>query len=95
MAKSEMDIKKLENIANRLRAIAHPMKIAIISLLEESIKFNVTEIHHKLKIEQATASHHLNILKNTGVLLSKRVGKQTFYFIKNNALKQIIDCVND
>jgi len=94
MAKTEIDIKKLEDAASRLRAIAHPMRIAIISLLDNSAKLNVTEIYARLKIEQAAASHHLNILKNKGVLSSKRAGKQTFYFLKNEALTQIIDCIN-
>jgi DNA-binding transcriptional ArsR family regulator len=94
MAKTEIDIKKLEDAASRLRAIAHPMRIAIISLLENSNRLNVTEIYARLKIEQAAASHHLNILKNKGVLSSKRAGKQTFYFLKNEALTQIIDCIN-
>ena len=94
MAKTEIDLKKLEDAASRLRAIAHPMRIAIISLLENNVKLNVTEIYAKLKIEQASASHHLNILKNKGVLSSKRDGKQTFYFLKNEALSSIIDCIN-
>jgi DNA-binding transcriptional ArsR family regulator len=94
MAKTEIDIKKLEKAANRLRAIAHPMRIAIISLLENNNRLNVTEIYQKLKIEQAAASYHLNILKSKGVLTSKRMGKQTFYFIRNEALKQILDCID-
>jgi len=94
MPKTEIDIKKLEDAASRLRAIAHPMRIAIISLLDNNVKLNVTEIYVKLKIEQASASHHLNILKNKGVLSSKRAGKQTFYFLKNEALTSIIDCIN-
>jgi DNA-binding transcriptional ArsR family regulator len=94
MAKTEIDIKKLEDAASRLRAIAHPMRIAIISLLDNNVKLNVTEIYAKLKIEQASASHHLNILKNKGVLSSKRAGKQTFYFLKNEAPTSIIDCIN-
>ena len=94
MSKTEIDLKKLEDAAGRLRAIAHPMRIAIISLLETHNKLNVTEIYSKLKIEQATASHHLNILKNKGVLISKRAGKQTHYSLKNDAIVNIIDCIN-
>ena len=94
MNKTEIDIKKLEDAAGKLRAIAHPVRIAIISLLETHTELNVTEIYSKLNIEQAAASHHLNILKNKGVLSSKRAGKQTFYFLKNEALVNIIDCIN-
>ena len=89
-----IDINKLEMAASKLRAIAHPMRIAIIDLLNASPKLSVTEIYEKLKIEQASASHHLNILKNKGVLVSKRDGKKIFYSLKSKSLKEIVDCIN-
>lgn len=89
-----IDINKLELAASKLRAIAHPMRIAIIELLNESPKLSVTEIYKSLKIEQASASHHLNILKNKGVLVSKREGKKIFYSLKNVSLTEIVECIN-
>ena len=94
MSKVTLDIKKLEEAASKLRVIAHPMRIAIIELLQDNKRLNVTEIYDKLNIEQASASHHLNLLKNKGVLSSKREGKNTYYFLKHNAINQIIDCIN-
>lgn len=94
MAKLVLDITKLEMAASKLRAIAHPMRIAIIDLLNEKQKLSVTEIYSKLDIEQASASHHLNILKNKGVLVSKREGKQIFYSLKSVTLTEIIECIN-
>jgi len=76
-----------------LRAIAHPMRIAIIDLLNET-QLSVTEIYNRLNIEQAAASHHLNILKSKGVLNSKRDGKKIYYSLKNQTLTEIIDCIN-
>lgn len=77
-----------------MRAMAHPMRIAIIDLLNNGNKMSVTEIYKKLKIEQAAASHHLNILKNKGVLNSQREGKKIFYSLKSNVLTEVIDCIN-
>jgi len=94
MAKLDLDITKLELAANRLRAMAHPMRIAIIELLQQKEKLSVTEIYKKLKIEQASASHHLNILKGKGVLASRRDGKKIYYSLRNKTLVQIIDCIN-
>jgi DNA-binding transcriptional ArsR family regulator len=94
MAKLILDVTKLEMAASKLRAIAHPMRIAIIDLLNEKGKLNVTEIYTHLDIEQAAASHHLNILKNKGVLTSRRAGKQIFYSLKNVTLTEIIECIN-
>jgi DNA-binding transcriptional ArsR family regulator len=69
------------------------MRIAIIDLLHENQKQSVTEIYQKLDIEQASASHHLNILKNKGVLTSRRDGKKIFYSLKNQTLTEIIECI--
>ncbi len=90
----DLDIDLLESAASMLKAIAHPMRVAIIRLLEEGEKKTVTEIHNILNIEQSTTSHHLGILKDKGVLSSKRVGKNTFYFLKHDSLKNIITCVS-
>jgi len=93
MAKLQLDIEKLEMAASKLRAIAHPMRIAIIDLLNDN-QLSVTEIYENLNIEQASASHHLNILKSKGVLSSKRSGKKIFYSLKNQTLTEIIECIN-
>jgi DNA-binding transcriptional ArsR family regulator len=88
-----LTVEQLDNAAEMLKAIAHPMRMAIIELLEEGRMLTVTEIHELLSIEQSSTSHHLGILKNKGVLASKRKGKNTFYFLKHERLSQIIECV--
>lgn len=90
----DLQIDQLEHAASMLKAIAHPMRIAILNFLEDGKRMTVTEIHEKLKIEQSTTSHHLGILKDKGVLSSKREGKNTFYFIKNGSLSKIMDCIS-
>lgn len=86
--------EQLEKAASMLKAIAHPMRIAILEYLEDGRQLTVTEIHEYLQIEQSTTSHHLGILKDKGVLCSKREGKNTYYFIKNENLNSIVDCIS-
>lgn len=90
----DLKIEELEQAASMLKAIAHPMRIAILNFLEDGKKMTVSELHEKLMIEQSTTSHHLGILKDKGILSSKRQGKNTFYFIKDNSLSKIMDCIN-
>jgi DNA-binding transcriptional ArsR family regulator len=94
MELAELSVEKLEQMAGRLRAIAHPMRIAIIEILSNEDELSVTEIYNHLEIEQASASHHLNIMKNKGVLKSKREGKKIFYSLMNNTLSDIIQCIS-
>jgi DNA-binding transcriptional ArsR family regulator len=94
MKNIKLDTEKLEMAASKLRAIAHPMRIAIIDLLTANQKLTVTQIYERLSLEQASASHHLNILKNKGLLDSKRDGKMIYYSLKQAHLSQVIDCIN-
>ncbi len=93
MKKRNLTLEQLEKAANILKAIAHPMRISILNYLEENEKLTVTEIHNLLGIEQSTTSHHLGILKDKGVLGSKREGKNTYYFLKYENINQILDCI--
>jgi len=89
-----IELSKLESASEMLKAIAHPIRIAIVGMLDEDKKMNVTEIHETLKVEQAVASHHLSILKNKGVLLSERLGKNCYYSLKHQRLSQIVACID-
>lgn len=93
MKLTDADIEKMENAANMLKAIAHPMRIAIINLLDEGKRLTVSEIQENLGIEQASTSHHLSILKDKGVLQSRRDGKNTFYFLRDENFTHIVECL--
>jgi DNA-binding transcriptional ArsR family regulator len=87
--------ENLEKAAGMLKAVAHPVRISIIGCLEPDKRKSVTEIHNQMGIEQSTASHHLGILKDKGLLGSKREGKNTFYYLKHEKLINLLNCISD
>lgn len=91
---TNLTVEQLEKAAGMLKAIAHPMRIAILNYLEDGNKKTVTQIHESIGIEQSTASHHLGILRDKGVLTVTREGKNAYYFIRHNRLSTLIDCIN-
>ncbi|HPE34022.1 MAG TPA: metalloregulator ArsR/SmtB family transcription factor [Bacteroidales bacterium] len=93
MEKLHLNQEKLELAAAKLRAISHPTRIAILDMLNDK-PMSVTEIFNELKMEQASTSHHLNILKSKGVLTSHRQGKRIIYSLKYNTISEIIECIN-
>jgi DNA-binding transcriptional ArsR family regulator len=90
---SSLTPEQLDKAAAMLKAMAHPVRIAILNYLDNGKKLSVSELHEMLHIEQSTTSHHLGILKDKGILSSKRDGKNTYYFIRNENLYSVIDCV--
>ncbi len=94
MELEQLKPEQLERASNMLKAIAHPMRMAILSYLEDGRRLTVTEIYEKLKIEQSTTSHHLGIMKDKGVLSSQREGKNTYYFLRHEQLSNIVECIS-
>ena len=90
----QLNTEILEWQAEMLKAMAHPLRIRIITLLNDKGMLSVSEIQHLLQIEQSVASHHLGILKNKGLLLSRRDGKNIRYSLKHERIIQIIECMN-
>ncbi len=88
-----LETDQLDRAAGMLKVMAHPIRLAIIDMLGAKEKMNVTEIHQALNIEQAAASHHLNLLKTKGLLDSEREGKNCIYYLKYDRIIQIITCI--
>ncbi len=92
---TDLQAEQVEKAANMVKAIAHPMRLAILGHLTEANELTVTEIHKLIHVEQSTASHHLGILKDKGVLISRREGKNTIYSLKNQNLTKLIVCISE
>lgn len=84
----------LETATETLRAIAHPHRLLIVEMLYHDKSMNVTEIYERLGIEQAVASHHLRILKDRGVVMVRRDGKNSNYALTNDAFFQILEALH-
>ncbi len=94
MEQIRINPENLEQAAKMLKAMAHPIRILLIDCLQDGKEHSVTEIHKKLEIEQSVTSHHLGILKDKGILSSKRTGKNTYYFLKHYNIRSLIECIN-
>ncbi len=92
---SDLKPDEVDKAANMMKAISHPMRLTILGHLGEENHLSVTEIHRLLNIEQSTASHHLGILKDKGILASERKGKNTLYYLKRRNLSKLVRCISE
>jgi len=70
----------VERQARVLKALADETRLKMLRLLSLR-EMCVCELTVALNLTQPTASHHLNILKNVGLLKDRKEGKWTFYRI--------------
>ena len=95
MRVEQSDQELMEEAAGMLKAVAHPIRLAIVELLDSGARRNVSEIFGMLGLEQAVVSHHLAILRDRGVLSQERDGKHMYYFLRHPRLTEIVSCVKD
>ena len=79
----------LQKASELLRAIAHPVRLAIIKYIAENNTTNVNNIYNTLKLEQSITSQHLRILRVTNLVITQRDGKFIHYSINYALVKQL------
>ena len=87
--------EKSIKIASLLKSVAHPIRIKVIRLIFENESLSVRQIHTLLNIDQPVVSLHLGILKKHGVINSKKEGKNSYYYIVNRSIIQIIEIISN
>jgi len=89
-----MDKKVAEQAAEVLKAVAHPVRLQIIELLEAK-EMCVGDIVTALGGKQAITSQQLNMMKDKGVLNCRRDGVKIYYRIENKNVIKLLDCIYD
>jgi ArsR family transcriptional regulator len=92
---AEFSQERLEKAANVLKAIAHPIRIHIVSLLHEHTRMNVSELLEIIQIDQGLLSHHLINMKDKGILSCEREGKNIYYSLKETAIVGVLECMKN
>lgn len=75
-----------------LKAMSHPKRIEIIHLLRGQ-ELSVSEIQEMLDLPQANLSQHLMVLKEAGILSTKREGKNIYYKLAHKNFIKASDLV--
>lgn len=87
-----MDYETAQHVAEVLKAVAHPVRLQIIELLEDGEQ-QVGVIVDKLDVPQSVASQQLGLMKDKQVLDCRREGTKAFYRIKNPNVINLLHCV--
>lgn len=77
-----------------LRALAHPLRFKILNFINENDSVNVYSIYSVLNLDQSITSQQLRILREAGVVYTKRKGKEIFYSLQISQLKKIAEILS-
>ena len=85
----KINTKQLDSASSVMRALAHPLRMRILSFIDRNRRINVNKIYKSLKVEQSIASQHLRIMRDDDLVKAERKGKFIFYTVNYNKLAHI------
>ena len=88
------DIEVYRRKAELCKTFSDPKRLMIISELREGEK-SVNELVAALQVPQAVVSRHLAVLRNRGVVVTRREGVNIFYRLADTKIIEACDIVHE
>ncbi|MHC4115411.1 MAG: ArsR/SmtB family transcription factor [Planctomycetota bacterium] len=81
-----------EKQAEIAKAIAHPLRIAIVDFLKDGEQC-VCDIAEHVGSERSNVSRHLSVMVNAGMLTCHKEGLKVIYKLKTPCILEFFSCV--
>jgi DNA-binding transcriptional ArsR family regulator len=85
-------MRKARKASDFLKALSHENRLLLLCLLAERDR-SVSELETILSLRQPTVSQQLARLRLDGLVDTRRVGKQTFYSLASDDVRQVISVI--
>lgn len=76
-------------LAERLRALAHPVRLTMLGTLAAADRCVCGELVRALPLAQSTVSQHLRVLQDAGLVRSRPEGPRTAYCLDRETLSTL------
>ncbi len=84
----------VEEASRSLKAISHPLRLKILCVLGKE-EMSVQDILSTVGTTQSNVSQHLCLMKDKGVVSSRKDANRVFYSLKNETIKRILGSTVD
>jgi DNA-binding transcriptional ArsR family regulator len=91
---NEADKQLLDLKAEVLQAVGHPIRLAIVELLQDG-ELCVCDIAEHVGAERSNVSRHLSVLLKAGVLSVRKDGLRMIYALQTPCVLTFLSCVNE
>src|SRR5438034_4640801 len=85
--------KEWRNISKVFTALGDEHRQRILLTFEKGERLNVGQIVEVATLSRSAVSHHLKLLKDSGVLDSEKQGREVYYWINKAFLEQSLHAV--
>jgi ArsR family transcriptional regulator, virulence genes transcriptional regulator len=92
--KPKIDMTIYNMQASISKTLANPIRLAILHTLRDGEK-SVNELTGTLGISQSNLSQHLAIMRQVGILTTRKQGTSIYYSVTNPKINQACDMVRE
>ncbi len=85
--------EELKEVAEKMKALGHPLRLCMVRGLVECGGCNVKKIMECTGVPQSTISQHLDRLKNAGLIAGERKGNEVIYRVIDPRIKKLLECM--
>ncbi len=81
--------------SHSLKAMAHPLRLEILCILGGSGEASVQDIVEQVGTSQSNISQHLSILREKGILASRKDANKVYYRVADPRILKLIGALRD
>jgi len=82
--------RTVHELVNAFRLLSDETRLRILLYLMQNQELNVTDLCNRLGQTQPAVSHHLALLRVSGLIEARRAGKNNFYSVRTDHLNDLL-----
>ncbi len=86
--------KEAEIRSEVIKAMAHPVRLIVLEVLNDG-EHSFSELMEYFDIDKSTLSKHISVLKNAGIVSSRREGAESVFCLQVPCVMQLFNCITE
>jgi ArsR family transcriptional regulator len=87
--------KAWRRIARIFVALGDPHRQRIVLMFEPGERLNIGQIAGASTLSRTAVTHHLRVLREAGVLRSEKIGREVYFWLDADTVRQALDAVRE
>jgi ArsR family transcriptional regulator len=83
-------MQSIHDLANAFKLLGDEVRLRILTDLVQNGELHVTDLCERVGQSQAAVSHHLALLRVSGLIEPRRQGKHNFYSVNIHAFAELL-----
>lgn len=88
------EIEEIEQLAECIKALSHPVRIRILQELREGRKC-VSELCERIGVSQTSLSQHLSLLRSSGWVRKRKRALYVYYYLSDGGIVSVLKKIHE